>query len=334
MGLRIGYFYRTKVTESYFEFTPNEDPWYGGSKKNVIAEDAIVAYMKYAYPQNTYIKLNAHRFNKKLALSCDIVWFAFEEQANLFKYQVAWATRPKGVAARKRKYTQSWEAIMTLPNLFPPRKVNDFIFDKCKYYAAAKRWGIPIEKTQCTASVDITAKGMRTKLNRFADKVYVKPLPSSEAFGNIVFSKPYDVAALEDYLREMRSTGVDKLCIQRFNPHFATKRFPEYRTIWVGKRFSHGIKTVGAGYTTGEMKRIPAKLRRACLNLIDKLEKRFRVPMISLRLDWGKTDGGEYFLNEIEQSYGSFVDDISFRTQLEKKIGDQFMTEALKYAKL
>jgi len=334
-SLRIGYFYRTKVPDHYMEFEPNDDPWYkSAGKKTMLVEKAVVTYLGWKHPQHTYIKLDAHKFDKALARSCDIVWLAFEEPPNLFKYLVAWAKKPATVAARKRKYEKVLDDIMSLPNLFPPRKVNDFIFDKCKYYAAAKRWGIPIEDTYCTTSVSIQTAGLRRKMNALGDKVYVKPLPSSEAFGNIVFQKPYDTRAIDEYLKEMRSTGVDRLCVQKFNPNFATKKYPEYRTVWVGRHFCHGIKTEGAGYTTGEMKRIPAKLRQACIGVIDRLEEKFRVPMITLRIDWGKTPDGEYFLNEIEQAYGTFIDELSYRTRLEKKIGDEFMSKALAHMKL
>jgi hypothetical protein len=107
---------------------------------------------------------------------------------------------------------------------------------------------------------------------------------------------------------------------------FATAKYPELRTFWIGNKYQYTIETTEKGYEWNirekKLPRIVSKLSKKILRLV---EVKFRKPLIITRLDWG-FDGKQYFLNEIEYAPGTFAEMFEEgKWKLDKKIGDSFV---------
>jgi hypothetical protein len=308
--------------DDYYELTPKGEKWFKGREDKMRIEEAIYLYLKWKYPEHSFIKINPYNLNTKRALSCDLIWQGMEDYTNLFKHIVVYPR--KGThEERMEKHKGIWEGLMNLPNIFPPKEYTEYNTNKCNYYAFARKLGINVVPTNCMDIKTVTLKKFLNFANKF-DSVYVKPMPSGEGHGNASFKKPYNKTEIQEYIKYAGKEGFHTLVVQEYATNWPTERNPELRTVWVGHKYQYGIRTKKMGEVTGMIKRLPKIIREGSLLLISKLEKKFNVPNITVRIDWGKTPDGKYFLNEFETMFGTFIDYFG-NPGLEVEIGERII---------
>ena len=91
-------------------------------------------------------------------------------------------------------------------------------------------------------------------------------------------------------------------------PRFATKEYPEIRTVWVGREFQYAILTTGWGEVLRLSKSVPKEIKVMGLKIVKGLEAEFGFDLATVRIDFGKTPSDGVFVNEIEHGYGTFAE--------------------------
>jgi len=324
--MKIGIIMRMKVLPHYYELIPKREKWFKGCKKIKRVEEAVYLYLKWKYPEHTFVKINPYKLNKKLTNSCDLVWQGMEDYTNLHKHTVVY---PKKGTLKQRllKHKKIWKGLMDIPNLFPSKEFTEFTTDKCNYYKYAEKLKINIVPTKCMKIKNLTVNGFLKFANKH-NKVYIKPMPSGEGSGNAFFKKPYDKEEIQDYLEYVAEKGFHTLVVQQLVENWPKKRNPELRTVWVGHDYKYGVRTTDYGDYAGSIKRLPKVIRKNSELLISSLEKKFKIPLVTARIDWGKTPDGKYFLNEIEPMYSTFLLYHKNAGRLEVAIGERLIEVA------
>ena len=162
-------------------------------------------------------------------------------------------------------------------------------------------------------------------------RLFIKPIPG-EATSNTfnTENEPIQKNNYNHYVKDLLRHEYNKMVVQRFMPQFATNRYPEIRTFWVGDKFQYGIHTTSVGYYQKSVFRIPAKIKKDTLKIIKFIETKFKFKFIFARFDWGYDKIHGYFLNEIELFPGMFSEYLNdnkgnCKWTVDEKIGDRLV---------
>jgi len=286
---RIGIIVRTKADRDYREVLDEK------TKKFTLIENIVIRKLR----QLNYrvVRLDPHNLDIAKAKKCSVVWFYQDDFSNIRKETFL----DGGTYA---DFLKKIRQIKSLKNLYPSKEYLTFIHNKCDYLEFAKENKIPIPKSICSKP---TIKAVKSKLTNF-NKVFIKPVLGGETVGTTILEKPYTNRAVTEYLRKIRKLQYKRLLIQQFMEDFATKRYPEIRTVWVGKKMLWASHTIQSGFFKKITYTVPKSLTTFSKKVIAKLEEKFNFDMTTCRIDWGKTPNGGIFLNEIEGAgYGTFA---------------------------
>ncbi|MBD36412.1 MAG: hypothetical protein CL512_06550 [Actinobacteria bacterium] len=322
--MKIGIIVRTKFNEQYQEIA--------GSKGRLLIEMAVLKILKNGWPQHKFVTLNAHKLNVKLAKSCDLVWFSFEDFTNMLKEQIH--ERGEGSKISVEAYNKNVKKITSLPNIYPPASYLKFVHDKCAYIKWLEE--VPKLKIADTFCVKTKRPGVRMLSKRMQKwpKTIFKPVLGGEAKGFQIFSPPFKQAAISKYFRDARGANYPEIIVQRYMPKFATKEYPEIRTVWVGRKFQYAIYTTGWGEVLKLSKKIPKEVKVRGLKIVKGLEQEFDFNLLTVRIDFGKTPADGVFVNEIEHGYGTFAEiNPKITGNLPKEIATRLMEIALRRKK-
>ena len=127
----------------------------------------------------------------------------------------------------------------------------------------------------------------------------------------MVVYKNTDASVIDKYIKKLKNQGYEKMVIQKYIPSFGTPKNQELKTYWVKDKYMYSIKVIGSGMGYGQqkiVKRIPSYIKKQCVKLINALECKFKTSMILTRIDWGRTEKGMYFINEIEYAPGTYAE--------------------------
>ena len=326
----IAFIRRTGAPYDYISTRSKSKPWLNHLlKKWVGPDESIYYYIKYTYP-NINIKI----FTRKIFLEnpehlnkFDITFLGFEDLTSLFQEMVL---EKKNINMYKR-YTTGMKLVK---NLFPSYKYVDFIADKCKYYKFLEKNGIPIAPTKCF-KVSSSSSYMKRELKKLPWKqTFLKPTPSAESINVQSFMKHnLNNKSFGNHINYLKTRQFDKVVAQKFINGFATTKYPELRTFWIGNEYQYTIETTEKAYEwTLRKKQLPKTVSKLSKKILRILELKFNAPLIITRLDWG-FDGKKYFLNEIEFAPGIFSEVFpDGKWKLDEKIGDKFV-KILKHKK-
>jgi len=319
--MKIGIIVRTKFDKQYKEFA--------GSKGPVLIELAVFKILKKKWPEHKFVILNAHKLNVKLAKSCDIVWFSFEDFTNMLKEQIH--VRGEKSKLSLKAYDKNVKRITSLPNLYPPARYLNFIHDKCAYIKWIEE--VPKLKVADTFCVKTKKPSIATLTKRMQKwpKTIFKPVLGGEAKGFQIFTPPFKKGAVSDYFKDAKRANYPEILVQRYMPKFATKEYPEIRTVWVGKKFQYAIYTTGWGEVLKLSKAVPKEIKVRGGKILKELETEFGFDLLTVRIDFGKTPSDGIFVNEIEHGYGTFAE---LNPKITNKLPTQIATRLMKIAEL
>ena len=295
--MKIGLIIRTKYDKQYKEIDTK--------KGRITIEKAILNHLKKKYSQHKFITLNAHKLNVKLAKSCDIVWFCFEDFTNILKEQIH--IKSDGSAKSLEHYNKTINSITEIPNIYPNKKFLKFIHDKCEYYKFLKNKNIPVAPTVCVNTKKPNAKKILETMKKWPRAIF-KPVLGGETKGFQIYDPPYNKKTVTQYFKDAKEAQYPAIIIQRFMPNFATEKYPEIRTVWSGSKFQYAVLTTGWGEIIKLTKKIPAQLKVLSKKVLKLLEEEFKTKIVTCRIDFGKTPQDKIFINEIEYGYGTFAD--------------------------
>ena len=324
--MKIGIIFRKYRASDYDEISGRRSKsWYKGVVSRHTIEYATYKYVKRRYPEHKFFLVDPYKLGsvayRKRVSKFDVVWLGFEDSTNVYKQVVV----ERGINKRNIKRAKVvWNNVMKLKNIFPKAQFVDFMSDKCKYYTFLDKKGFSIMPTKCWGIKQLKNLGGLMRFIRRFKKVYIKPIPSGEGYGNISFTKNTPKEEVEKYVRDLESKGMEKIVVQEFSS-FATPGNPELRTYWVGGKYVYGVRTYYTGYFKNRIMRLPAKLNTMGTQIHKELTKKFKMPILSMRIDYGK-QGKNYFVNELEIMYGTFLDYIgNQKIVYEKRLGDELM---------
>ena len=313
--MKIGIIVRTKFDPQYKEISTPQ-----GRK---LIETVIIERLKKLKPQHKYVLLDLHNLNMRTAKSCDLVWLAFEDFTNLLKEQI------HGRSDKSRKslatYEKTVENVLSIPKLYPPPKFLRFIHDKCQYYKWLNESTLPISPTVCVPTKRPGIDNVMKIMKKWPKTVF-KPVLGGETKGFQIYEPPYVKSTVAKYFRDAGRAEYPSIIIQRFMPDFATRKYPEIRTIWVGDKLVYAVHTTGRGEALKLTKTVPRKIRDTSRKIIREIEKKYGFKMTSIRIDWGSTPEFGLFINEIENGYGTFADiNPRLSGSLPDKIAERFI---------
>ena len=296
--MKIGVIVRTKFDKQYKEFE--------GSKGPILIELAVFKILKKKWPQHKFVILNAHKLNVKLAKSCDIVWFSFEDFTNMLKEQIH--VRGENSKISMKAYNKNVKKITSLPNLYPPARYLNFIHDKCAYIKWVEQVPkLKIADTFCVKTKKPSIPALTRKMQKWPKTIF-KPVLGGEAKGFQIFTPPFKKSDVSTYFKDAKRANYPEIIVQRYMPKFATKEYPEIRTVWVGKKFQYAIYTTGWGEVLKLSKAVPKEIKVRATKILKGLEAEFGFDLLTVRIDFGKTPSDGIFVNEIEHGYGTFAE--------------------------
>ena len=325
--MKVGIIFRKHRSKDYDEISGRKSKsWYKGVTSRHTIEHAVFKYLSRRYPEHKFVLVDPYKLGGKAyrarVLKMDVVWLGFEDSTNLYKQIVV----EKGTNEKNIRRARSiWNNVMSLSNLYPSEKFVRFMEDKCNYYSFLEKRGFNILPTRCWKIGKMRSFDKVVRFVRKFKKVYIKPIPSGEAYGNISFTQNTPRREIVDYVKDLQKKGMDKIVVQKFSA-FATPSNPELRTFWVKGEYVYGVRTYYTGYYKNEIKRLPKELKRVGESIHKELRKKFKKPILSMRIDYGK-QGSSYFVNELEIIYGTFLDYVGNKDIVyEKILGDGLMS--------
>lgn len=197
-------------------------------------------------------------------------------------------------------YDTIFKKLPNLNNLSVPVELIKMLGDKCKLHKYYDKHKIPTLHTTCISIKELSQNKFNTLSKN--KNTFVKPNPGTHTENTKIHKYKNN---LKNYIQLLKKKEYEGVIVQPYMKNFATYENPEIRTIWVGHKFSHGVKTHGTGEIVKYMKRIPKKLKELSLKIIKQIEKDFKFNVVYLRLDYGKHETN-YFLNEMEMFPGVF----------------------------
>tara|TARA_B100001094_G_scaffold50362_1_gene45874 strand:+ start:18258 stop:19229 length:972 start_codon:yes stop_codon:yes gene_type:complete len=301
-------------------------PWlvHEKSKEGVKPDIALFNYLVWKYPQYKFIKLYRTSFHKRTVLP-DLVLMGFEE-LTLPYYK--WVVKEK----TPEKFKQFYGALKKVKNLYPTIPFIDFITDKCVYYKWLEKHKFGVAPTLCyDLKQSIKRKILKNIQFKTWNKIFMKPQPSAESKGAKGFNFPKNKKNISGHVNYLKSSKYSKAIVQKYINNFATKDYPELRTFWVGNKYVYTLETTEFGYDWNIRKKsLPPIVLKETKRLISLLEKKFDIPMLLLRIDWGQDRFGRFIINEIEYAPGVFAQMFPEKKWiLDRLMGDRIIKKIL-----
>ena len=269
-------------------------PWLKRVKQSIGVDQSIFRYIKYYYSDRIQVDLK-HPYQVKTFKKYDYIYPGTEYWTipNVHYY--------KGNAT---KFIKLLKQIPKRKLLLP---INYMIMgsDKCVQNKLLKKIKIPVVTSKCISTKlkynDIYSQIRKMKM----DAIIIKPIPG-EGSHNLFKSKNHNNVFTKEYYTNVKK--YNKIIVQKYMKNFASERYPEIRTYWVGNKFVLGVKTTTEGYYKSRVKRLPSVIKYHTQRLINFIEKKYKMKFIFARIDWGYDRSKGYFCNEIEILPGMFVD--------------------------
>jgi hypothetical protein len=281
-------------------------PWLQKNKSDI--DESMVMYIRQNYPDITVDYRNPYKV--KDFSKYDMIYYG------ITYWTPAHLAENKG----KKAELKFRKLLSSLPKskVYLPERYIDFGYDKCKLFKSLSKLGVRMAPTKCfklsTSNLQIAKQILKEKKSKKWDRIFLKPIPGQESRNILAPGKDIGEKALAKYIKKVQKTKkYDYLVVQQFMPNFATGRYPEIRSYWVGHKFHVGVKTTDQGSYVGNVKRLNPYIKKMGLKVIKYLEKRFHFKFVMARLDWGydrKMKG--YFLNEIEIAPGVFNEEMDY----------------------
>lgn len=295
--------------------------WLSQSKRRVGVDQSIVKYIN-----NKYKGISV---DYKDPFNVDLRKYDFF-YIGLEYWSMAHVLQTQGVKGLKA-YERLLKSIDS-KKLIVPFDFIKFSYDKCEFNKMMKTVGIPVAPTLC---VEITKKMNYADVFKSIKRkrwgtVFVKPIPGEESTD--VFSyESNDFDTFERNVKHIVKKGMySHLVCQKYMPNFATEKYPELRTFWVGDRYKLGVKTNGVGYYHGPIIRLPSVIREHTKRMITYFENKYKFNFVCARFDWGYDKELGYFVNEIELLPGFFNEEMEqnipkCKWDLDAQIGDRLV---------
>lgn len=310
----IGIIIRTKFDDQYKEIKT--------AKGYETIERAIVKILKKKYKNKHQIKLlNAYKLNTTVAKKCDVVWFCFEDFSNILKEQLRIVSDKVSLS----RYNKTINKILSLPNLYPNPQFLRFIHDKCQYYTWLQNKKIPVSPTICADTDKYDTKEIIKTMKKWPVSVF-KPVLGGESKGFQIYKrKDYKKSEVKKYFDDAKKAHYPAVIIQKYIDNFATEKYPEVRTVWVGNKFVYAANTLGWGVSENLSTKVDPKFIKLGKKVIKLLEAKFNFQLATIRIDFGKTPKEGIFINEIEYGYGTFAElNPKISEKLPKLIAERF----------
>lgn len=203
------------------------------------------------------------------------------------------------------KYVKLLKSI-SKKKLLLPYEYFKFGTDKCIQNKLLTKIKIPVVLSKCYPTKSKYSEIYRNIKKLRYGNLIIKPMPAAESH-DIFKSKNHNNVFTKEYYDNVKK--YDKIIVQKYMKNFASERYPEIRTFWVGNKFILGVKTTTQGYYKSSVKKLPSVIRYHTQRLINFIEKKFKMKFIFARIDWGYDRSKGYFFNEIEILPGMFVED-------------------------
>lgn len=295
-------------------------PWLKGLKKTIGIDQSIVKYINYKYGDIV-------KADYKNPYSVDLEKYDAIYQGTEF-WSLSHILRIKG-KRELEQYTNLLSKKTLNKRFVQPYEYIKFGFNKCEVYKQLMKIGIKMAPTKCISTVTKSSYPRVKKYQLEHGRLFMKPIPG-EATTNVYNTKGNIIKKSEfnEYMKKLQH--YNQLVIQKYMPQFATDRYPEIRTYWIGNKFHYAIHTTTAGYYQKTTYKIPKVIREDTLKIIKHVEKKFKFKFTFARFDWGYDENMGYFLNEIELFPGTFSNEMNDDKgkcvwNIDEKIGDRLV---------
>jgi len=269
-------------------------PWLKHCKQSVGVDQSIFRYIKYHYSDRIQVDFK-HPYRVK----------------NFKKYHYIYAGTEYWTIPNVHYYKGNATKFVKLLKHIPKRKLLlpiDYMImgsDKCVQNILLKKLKIPVVTSKCI-STKLKYNAIYSQIRKMKlDDIIIKPIPG-EGSHNLFKSKNHNNVLTKEYYTSVKK--YNKIIVQKYMKNFASERYPEIRTYWVGNKFVLGVKTTAEGYYKSSVKRLPAIIKIHTQKIIKFIEKKYKMKFIFARIDWGYDRSKGYFFNEIEILPGMFVD--------------------------
>ena len=245
-------------------------PWLKDMKRTVGIDQSIVKYINYKY--KGIIKVDYKNPYSVNLNDYDAIYQGTEYWA------LSHILREKG----KNEHNKHINLLKKNYNFIQPYNYIKFGFNKCELYKQLSKLGIKMAPTRCISAKPGTKHlSIVKKFQSNHGRLFMKPIPGEQTT-NVYNTKNNIVTKnkLYDYMKNIKNRDYDQIVIQKFMPQFATKRYPEIRTYWVGSKFQYAIHTTTAGYYQKTTYRISNHIRYATLKIIEYIERRFKFKFV------------------------------------------------------
>ena len=159
-------------------------PWLAHTSKESVSPDiALFEYMKHAYSQYIFVKLNRNTFHN--VKKPDIVLMGFEDLTmSYMKYVV--------LKSEKYKFDRFHKALKKCKKLYPNMNMIEFITDKCNYLDWLRLNKFKVADTLCYDLKKYKNHNVTKGIQNW-NKMFIKPQPSAESKGILATNKKENV---------------------------------------------------------------------------------------------------------------------------------------------